>query len=394
MCPLTEYYFRTLFLSIFSALGEQIDTALTNQISISAICVYATLYAVVNPFKAVCMYGNYYYRMYTKHAHACILWAFLTGTVLGIGMVLAEGVICKVYNISSADYPLMHRCLILFAASRGVSYSTSCMSEILVYDGKVRLATWLDTTNWILFLVLDVIAVVRYNSLELVITATLLCNVIYYVKYELITKVYKEKVHIHDFVEIVSGGASLVINRIVSASCYSAIYAAVAQLGGASYALFSVIRGVAEFGQEALNPLQSTCMVKLRDEKLTILEVYKRVFKTYLFACVVGCSLVTLDTVAVHGKVPLSEALQPCLIVGGLAVITYMPFLVGQIFCQLYKEHKVLIHVAIGRCFITAILCLLTRWSPLPCMLYSTATDIPLGIYLYLKLRKVNCKDA
>lgn len=185
----------------------------------------------------------------------------------------------------------------------------------------------------------------------------------------------------------------MTINRIASSICYSSIYASISQLGGASFALFSVIRSVAEFGQEAMNPLQQSCMVKLRGRSLTIKDIYKLTAKAYVFASVVGCAFVIADTFIVHGEVPIQEAFIPCMIVGCLAVITYFPFLMGQVFAQLYKQHKILIHVAIGRCFITLILCVLTQFSPLPCMLYSTATDIPLGIYLYLKLRKVNHKD-
>lgn len=188
-----EYYFKTLFLGLFDAIGNNIDTALSNQISISAICIYATLYSVVRPFKPFCLYGGYYYRMYISKARACILWAYIAGTVLGVGMLISEPFIRIVFNTEPQNFMLLHRCLVIFAISRPFSYASSVMSELMIYDDKLKMASWMNIPNWIIYLILDVVAVVKYNSLEMVLASSLFCNISYCIIYEMWTNFQNRK---------------------------------------------------------------------------------------------------------------------------------------------------------------------------------------------------------
>lgn len=380
---LREYVF-VLLNEIVKDIGSMIDTGFGNSISIGSICALGIAGSIKSIFQVCNRYGGYYYKMMKLRAKACLrlcILSSLLSVILGMSLI---NIFMTVYAIEPRYESLLRSCIVAILLCLPFDSMNAFMGTYLVFTDRVKTCTVLNAIYYSLMIILDAVAVLVFHSTVLVILATGVCDLLYFLVAYSISGIRKEKYVSGELITVLKGRSSLFINRMISTLCIVAVNITATHIGTVGYALLRICRKSLSIGQTFVGTVHTIGVIHLRGKNKKLREAFRDIRKVMLTAdCLFFItSFVTLFVV--HGDVPLSSVLLPCMIANITSIITYSGYTIVYTKAVADGMQSELRLQAWLRVMVTIMLCVLSvvpHVGVFALMAYSTVTDLIIMLY-------------
>lgn len=382
-------YLMLLLNNMTIKFGEAIDAGFANSLSIGTICVFAILGSIQNLLVAFYEYGMYYFRVFGVRAKAGLVFNISVATIISVLFELFARYVKYIFYIDPEYERLLINCLMISFSYFPFRSATCFIRDYLVYSGKEKI-TSISTAIYYIFLILfDSIAVVHFHSAEYVLVGTAICDIVSAIVLYNVSGLRNEKFKCSDIIIVLRDGFPMFYNRILSKMSILLINVFASRLGTIQYAIVSVCRKSLEVSQMALQPILPMLITKFRGKKELDTKLLKSVKNILPISILVFVITGVVSLMIVKGDLKLSVLVIPTLISSTTSCVTYLLYIVMEARLSICNETKLIKNTGTIRMFITLIICFLSLVSFInywTILLYSTITDLVVGLYSYVSI--------
>lgn len=388
-------YLMLLLNNMTIKFGEAIDAGFANSLSIGTICVFAILGSIQNLLVAFYEYGMYYFRVFGVRAKAGLVFNISVATVISVLFELFAKYVKYIFYIDPEYEQLLINCLMISFSYFPFRSATCFIRDYLVYSGKEKI-TSISTAIYYLFLILfDAIAVIHFHSAEYVLIGTVICDIVSAIVLYNVSGLKDEKFKCSDIVIVLKDGFPMFYNRILSKTSILLINIFASRLGTIQYAIVSVCRKSLEVSQMALQPILPMLITKFRGKKEVDNKLLKSIKNILPVSILIFIIAGVVSLVIVKGDLKLGVLIVPTLISSTTSCVTYLLYTVMEARLSISNETKLIKNSGTIRMSVTFVICLLSLVSFInywTILLYSTITDLFVGLYSYINIYVV--KDS
>lgn len=382
--------------NMIEVFGGMIDKYFLNSLGIQVIVIMGIINSIMHFEKLLCKYGIYYFRMYADRDRAGLRLCIIISTIYSTCVLLVSKYIPYVFPIESIFVNQLVngvRAWFIF----GVCHETSIyLSHYMILNDKSKSYSKMLTLYYVGMIVLDIVAVIIFKSVELGLAATGICDLCFAVFLYFISGIRNTRYTKGDVKVILHDGWPLVVNRICSKTCQFLLNFFAVRLGTLQCAVIVLIRSGVENGQDAVNPVSTALIVKCRGEKPKFRELLLKSKTTIIISSIIGTVLSISYVLVTKGELDVTQIIIPTLIACTTGILFYEPYSIQEAVVQLSHHSYVLKHVGYFRLVLCLILCLVSYITKnmYPILLYSTITDPIVMCYSMLKQKQAEIEEG
>lgn len=295
------------------AIGDSIDSAFGNNISIDAIVVMGSFLTISWVLSCLGKAGAYVFRIWQNRVWTCVAVSGAISITFGAVAALLHEQIVHLFTLTDVQYKMLGRVISVYGFCLPIVGIGDVLDMYCLMKGKVKCLAVADIIYYILLVGLDIVVVTLNLDCSYLVAGTMFSYFVFDVILLFSTNILKDRssVLLKDCILCLKHTINILISKISIRIAIIFMRTTVSDMGTMSYAFYTVANSVEEFNENYIGAWENFLTVKTKQQRPeNRFSATKDYFKKYckLFFTLF-CISIPLTTLVLKGKLNYFDVL-------------------------------------------------------------------------------------
>lgn len=299
--------------SLVVAIGDSVDSAFGNNISIDTIVVMGSFLTISWVLSCLAKAGAYIFRIWQNRVWTCVTVSGIVSVIIGWIAVLLHAQLSHLFVLTDIQYKMLENIIILYGICLPIVGIGEVLDMYCLMREKIKCLSIADVVFYILLIGLDALVVILKLDCVWLVAGTMFSFFVFDVILLFSTGILQEcsPVLLKDCILCLKHAVNILISKISIRIAIIFMRTMVSDMGTIPYALYTVANAVEEFNENYVAAWENFLTVKIKQERpenrfSTTKEYFKRHYKLFFL---LFCISIPITALVLRGELNYFDVL-------------------------------------------------------------------------------------